>query len=575
MKVSIILAFTLLNSFTFAASEKKAAEKSGVQGDIVVSNTLQKMLDIQGVKPIYETCKKDYPDALTNPDKAEQLPQCIWEGVKKNSDLKKQVMQIYADTNKSENTNGRSPASSKTNMVTSTKSVTTDYSSDPSVKALSDFYGKKLDEILNPNAGLTEEERKKNIILTVDHRKFIDLYKSELGKTIISAFTSYCLDTYAQSCSDGLCLIKKNERDMNDDRKTNIESLKNINLDLNASHATKWNNCIFSVTKVCDGPQPSSSSADPDDFKYSQQRACLIVDYVKVARKNIQVADTQKDFYDKLAKEGTVRIDSNMKIIEDGEKASSDSILKITKKDIQDSLKDPMQENLSEMDACYDAKTDTIKNVEACKQFLSTNKNANEAALAELGMRQIAQEEMLTEELQSDDKVREYLKEEGYKDEDIQKMTASKDSIEDIRQQILNRFKNEKEAIIKEMAAKIQDKTSTEEGKIDAKDISKLSKIREDLSQRSTDLSSLMQFSNIVSSYLQTNNEATKEKSRNTASLFAEANSMDGDDKKALQEQIKKAGLKENKDKKDSTSSVNLEVGELNKSFIKYDTKDP
>ncbi|TDP52240.1 hypothetical protein C8D79_2891 [Bacteriovorax stolpii] len=562
MKVSILLAFTLLSSFAFAAEKEKTVQKSGVQGDIVVNDSLQKLLDVPGVKPIYEECKKN------NQAYSENIPTCIWDNVKNKPELKKMVMQTYADTNKSAPTEGRSPASSKTNMVTSAQVASIDYSSDPSVQALSEFYGKKLDEILDPDKALSAAEKDKNVIVTVDHRKFIDLYKSELGKTIINAFTSYCLDTDPKSCDKGLCLLREKMDEVKEDRDTNLKSIKSTTFDLASGTASsrKWTSCIFNVAQVCEG---NAGDSGQTINSRSKQRACLITDYVKTARKNIQIADKQKEFYTSLEKEGTTQIASNMKIVTDGEKASSDSILKITKKEVEDSLKKPDEANLAEIDQCMDVDTKTIKNVEVCKKFLSTNKTANEVAFAELGMRQLAQEEMLTEELKDDEKVREYLKEEGFKDEEIQKLTASAESIEEIRSKILARFKNEKEAIIEEMRKKIETKTSSSDGKIDNQDISKLEKIRNDLASRTSDLSNLMQFNNIVSSYLETNDKKSGTNERNTASLFAEAKTMDGAEGKALQEQIKKADLKENK----GNSTIDLNVNEINNSFIKYNSK--
>lgn len=556
MKLSYLLIFTLLSLSAFAAEQEKTPKKSEVQGDIVVDESMQVLLNVNGVKPIYEDCKSRHSTL------SENIPTCIWQEVSKNSDLKKQVLAAYSNDSKS-----RAPASStgvkaKTPLTNNKKNVGINYETDPSVVALTEFYGKKLGEILDPNKALTATEKKSNVILTVDHKKFIELYKSELGKTIISAFTSYCLDTEPASCNQGMCQINSDETKIESDRKANLASLNGADLSDKSTDGSKWKNCIVDVGRVCD---------DKNSNRNSKQRACLIVDYVKSARKNIIAADAQQEFYKSIADDGSTNIASNMKIVADGEKSSTSAILNMTEKDVQDSVKVKITASMKDMDSCYDDKTDQIKNIQACQKFLDTDRTQNEKALAEFGMRQLAQEETLKEELNSsDDKVRDYLKEEGYKDEEIQKLTEDKKSIEEIKDKILERFKNEKQAIIAEMAKKIESKTSTGD-KIDANaDKSKISKIRSELLSRGDDLGGLVKFNNIVSSYLSFDDESTGKTGRNTASLFAEAKTAsDEATKKALQEQIKAANLQENKD----NSTINLNVDTINASFLKYNDK--
>lgn len=558
MKLSYLLIFTLLNLSAFAADKEKASKKtSEVQGDIVVDESMQTLLNVNGVKPIYEDCKSRHATL------SEKIPDCIWQEVSKKPDLKKQVLQAYSSEK------GRSPASANKAAETKKSSGSTygnigvNYGTDPSVIALTEFYGKKLGEILDPNKGLTEAEKKSNVILTVDHKKFIELYKSELGKTIISAFTSYCLDTDPTTCSNGMCQINSDSSKIEDDRKANIKSLNGADLSDKSADGSKWKNCIVDVARVCE---------DKNSNANSKQRACLIVDYVKSARKNIIAADAQVEFYKSIADDGSANIASNMKIVADGEKSSTSAILNMTEKDVQESVKPKIDTAMTDMDSCYDEKSNQIKNIQACEKFLNTNREKNENALAEFGMRQLAQEESLKEELNSsDDKVREYLKEEGFKDAEIQKLTEDKASIEEIRQKILDRFKNEKQAIIAEMAKKIDSKTSSG-AKIDPNsndDKDKISKIRSELLSRGDDLGGLVKFNNIVSSYLSFDDESTGKTGRNTASLFAEAKTADDATKKVMQEQIKAANLQENKD----NSTINLNVDTINASFLKYNDK--
>lgn len=562
MKPLLLLLFILQTSSIWAAST--VDKPTEVYGDVAINDSLQKILAIPGVSTIYETCK----NAKTPIDK---LPDCVWTGVKTKPDLKKAVQAAYTDELKSgaikadPKEKDRSPASTsdKLSLTTRSKNVGINYESDPTVAALSKFYGDKLDQILDPDKGLTSEEKKNGVILTVDHRKFADLYKSELGKTIINAFTSYCMDTDPKTCceksdSDEVCKNKRCmiEGDVEENRKNNLSSLKSGNFASGTNESFKWSRCIMDVPDVC---EKASSGSE------SKQRACLIVDYVKAARKNILIVDAQKKFYDELAKKGgSTGIAQNMKVVTDENKETSDAILEMTSKDIKDALKESKEASTKEIDGCLDKNTNKIVNEAACKKFLSTNTEENAAALTEFTLRQNIQEELLVEELDKGERVADYLKEEGYSEQEIQKIVQNKQSLEEIKEQIKQKFADEKAAIIKEMASRITSKTSTEAGKIGTQDVSKLEKIRSEISNRDKDLANLVQFNNIVSSYLNIDSGGKME--RNTASLFAEVRSMDKQDAQGMQNKIKEADLKDKK----STADLNVET--INNAFLNYET---
>ena len=567
MKQILLLILILQSSQIWAADA--GDKKSEVYGDVTINDSLKKILSIEGVTPIYESCKKDHQKYI------EKIPECIWNEVVKKPDLKKAVQAAYAEDVKTGalkvDPKERAPANANTDdklrLTNRQKNVAINYETDPAVAALSKFYGDKLDQILDPDKGLTSDEKKKGVILSVDHRKFVDLYKSELGKTIINAFTSYCMDTDPQTCcqqSDEDCSKSKKRCSIDPDkitenRKANLDGLKSGGVELKSGTPAsfKWSRCIMDVPDVC---------SDEKSNSVSRERACLIVDYVKAARKNILIVDEQKKFYDELAKsQGQGGIAQNIKIITDENKATSDAILEMTAKDVKDTLKESTTSSLKELDGCYDEKTNQIVNAEVCKKFLSTNTDANTAAIAEFGMRQLAQEETLNEELKSDARVADYLTEEGYSKDEIHKITQDKKSLDDIRDEIKKRFAAEKQAIIKSMADKIAGKTSSVNNKIaGTDDTDKLKKIRTEISERSSDLANLVQFNNIVSSYLNIDNGGKME--RNTASLFAEVRTMDKTEAQGIQNKIKEADLKDKK------STADLNVDTINKAFLNYDT---
>lgn len=585
MKTYTLILFILINSInaTLIAADKLTPKVNEVTSGIVINDSLKKLMDIDGVQPIYLACQKSF--AEESQSREEKIIDCLWKGVKADTKLKKTVQDVYAQELKGAKTTseGRSPASTSTIPLTAKNTnVATDYESDPAVAALTDFYGKKLDTILNPEVALTDEERKNNAILSVNHRQFIDLYKSELGKTIVSAFTSYCLDTDPatssctplqldectekdkSNCSCQSFTISDDANDRKDHRDQNIKGLKMADLKTGSGDSDKWQKCIVSVTKSC--KRDSSTILNQSE---TTKRSCLVMDYVNSARKNIMVADEQITFYNEMAKTQTAQIAGNMIEITDLKKVSTDTLLEMSSTDVKTTLEKPMQAKLKDLEGCY--KDGAIVNVANCKKYLNTNGGENQVALAELGMRQIAQEGILEEELGSDKKVRDYLKEEGYSTDEIKTMTADKEGIADVKEQILKRYKNQKAAIIKEMADRIADKTAVADGVITPKDdISKLDKVKKELESRSTDLQNLVYFNNVVSSYLQIDDGKGK-LTRNTASLFAEANTLEKEQAKLIKEQIKSADLK---DQKGAANTTNLDVNTINSNFMNYKEKE-
>lgn len=552
------------------AKDKKTSD---VYGDVVVDESIKKLLEVKGVDSIFKECKSTI-------NELKEMPDCIWKEVQKDPQMKKEVLAIYSseiEPKKSQDDKdlekaSRAPADERTGstekkrketlLTSREKTVGLDFNSDPAVKALSDFYGKKLDEILKPSG----EDAKANKIVSVDHKKFIELYQSELGRSIVNAFTSYCLDTSKDSC-DNVCTISSDKDTREADRKANLASISggNINFDTNSADGKRWTKCITDVPKVC-YEKDSKTGYGEESIK----RACLIMDYVKSARKNLLVVDEQMEYYQTLNNGTTIA--QNLKMI-DPKKLSSDSVLEITSNDIDKSAKNGpssfKEENdklLKEADACI--KDNKIIDSEVCKKFISLNKDTNENAVTEFGIRQFAQEDLLKEKLSADDKVLDYLKEEGYSDEQIKTMASDKTKIQSVREEILHRYQREKEAIIADMAERIEKKTAKENGKIEASD-SKLDIIRNDLASRTDDLKNLIRFNNVVSSYLSLTNDK-KETSRNVASLLAETKTFSDKERKAIEEKISKSGI--TKDQKDS-GAVSLEVKTINDNFLKYSTQ--
>ena len=588
MKPNLLLIFTLLISNqvqSLDAVPPDSAKK--IYGGVSINqdSTLKKLLVIPEVADQYKNCQLFYKNKLNELDK---IPDCLWNGVgnipKLDQTQKDKVKKIYAEEQLSETNTDKTPIDPKAsavdvttkdpkmtiNLTNRTVNIMTDYKSDPAVKALSAFFGKKLDEVLNGNA----KDIADNKIVSVDHKKFIDLYTSELGKSIVNAFTAYCMET-DPDCRDGTntkaCIIPADE----DKRKENISvNLKVISkADFSAEEGKKWTYCIGTVTDIC-----YKNNKTDKDQTYSKQRACLVMDFVKSARTNLRIAEQQKTFYNGLEGGGDrsiASIASNTKALDEKE-SSADKLTQITSADVSKDFKnnDNQNENISktndkiekEAADCIDD-NGQMTTKDKCKKFIDVSTTTNTDAVTEFGLRQFVKGDVLDDKLKDNSNVATYLKEEGYTDPQIKDLTSTDQKIEDVKQQIKSRFNDEKDAIIKEMASRISAKTTVADGSIDKEDTSALGKIKTDLASRNDDLKNLIHFNNIVSSYLNiSEGEGTAKKlTRNTASLFAEVKSMDQKDAKDINDTIAK-----NKDLKDNQTTSDLQINDINQ-ILKYD----
>lgn len=584
-KLFLLTTLLLLSSQSFGESVSKKTDKYAL---VSANSALETLLEIPDVKTKYDTCQKD--EELKKRYEND-MAKCIWAQVSLDESLKKQVLDKYNKLSIKEDKNAnRAPASeektdkeSEVALAAKKLNLATNYADDPQVQALTAFYKKRLDEVLTPNA---TSEKEKQTISSVNHASFINLYESELGKTIVNAFTSYCLETnkecgepiYAPSSEEIIdrktCLVPSDETKRKSNREKNLNDLKgSSSLDLGSSDSAKWTHCIKDITTICSKGSNEDSS---EDKGYSARRACLIVDYVKSARENLIAVNAQKDFWNSEDTKSKYQVDANFNDPMNGNKnATSDKLTSITAKDITESSKKADEKRMALMDRCLTTKMvdgkeeHELNDAEACKSFMNTNKEENDKALVEFTLRQEAQSALLEEKLASGDAtaIETYLKQEGYTKEQITTLLTNKDP-EEVKKMITERFHNEKAALIKEMNERVTKKTSQEEGQITEKDVSNLAQIKKELSTRTSDLAQSVQFNNIVSSYLSytsKENDKVVDSGRNVASLFAEVESIeDKETVKALEKKIDEAQLKKNE-----TSAV-LGLDNLNGILLRY-----
>ncbi len=594
---SSILSFTLLISST-AFCATKAEVYNEIKQDGNNSGALEKILTISGVNKQYQDCKSKLQNDLS------AISKCLWDGdsakgiAPLSADDRKEVKNLYAqeETKLSQTGNtSRSPASPQgsgtLNLTSKSKQLGADYMSDPAVIELSKVFQKKLDEALY---GDEKAQKDSKSVALVDHAKFNELYKTELGKTIVSSFTSYCLevaptsngldciDSNEKKCTDSnnnpmackLCLIGKDESESKNNIAENVKSLKSANLtnstDKNVNtDSAKWSQCIGSISSVCYAAE-SEFGENKDQMSRSKTKACLIMDYVKSARKNLIATEEISKFFNDKANRSVAGIEiKNVRKVTITDKNNNDATTTLSSSEVESSYQKKNDDLNKEMKKCLDD-NDKIVDSETCKKFISTDSTEKEKNMAEFALRQYALEETLNDKLSNKDEVVKYLKQEGYDDSKISVMTKDKKSLDEVKLEIANRYKNERQAIIDDMAQKIENHTSVKDNSVSTPDQTKLASIRNEIASRADDLKQLVHFNNIVSSYLEIDNGGSR--SRNVASLYQELNNgakniqnVDADANREILKNAKNAGLKENT----GDSGTVLSVETLNK-IIKY-----
>lgn len=591
--------------------------------------TIEKILSrVQGAKNQYELCLKKFPSSSSN-DK-ESLSTCLWNGDNSDpnnkipplsADDKKQIKEIYAQeiTVKPIDPSGsRTPANSggEIDLTLKSKLISIDSTNDPAVNELKKVFEKKLNEALYGDA---QEQATSKSNLQVDHKKFNDIYKTALGKTIVDAFTSYCLDVDFQDSFDinkipheaanstsknppkyYFLLADKQQQRAN--RQKNIDQLKKAGVD--ASNGSIWSKCITSVQNVCyDKDNLSLVVNDKDGNEVpknititldSRTKACIIVDYVKSARKNLTIVEETDKMYRDLEKRnantnvGIENISGNLssKSSKSAGSKNLDEVVAVTTKDIKDSYEKETKTLVKDVDKCVD-KDGNVQDPEYCKKFINTNTNDLNKNFAEFSLRQYAQEETLKDKLDSNkSEVEKYLKEEGYSEDKAKEMIKDQNALEEVKKEIADRYKKERAALISDMAEKIEGKTTAKDNKVDVnEDTSKLASIRSEFASRPDDLKQLVFFNNVVSSFLTTqtkcdnNSKGCKDNStgRNVAAFYQEMENstyLDANDKKLLNESANKAGLKKEQDQNKNKNGSELSIEDINK-ILKYSSEKP
>ncbi|MDD0852893.1 hypothetical protein HBN50_07290 [Halobacteriovorax sp. GB3] len=580
MNSKIFLTFislqTLLITSSFASNESRAIESQKESSDI-----LSKAMEVPGVSEQVKKCQ-------SNNVAKENLSSCVWGGL--SSEQQKQVQQVVNKTKDGKSLEGK---------YESVYTGSDNNKQSKGIKKLEDYLYNKLASVL------FEETRKDSSFFKnklVDEGVFYDLYETQVGKNIVSAFSSYCMDAHAGNDY----AIKKDEVYRKENREKNIKSLGNFD----ASSRNSWNDCIVKVPKICHDKNlisevQNSKDADEvtsEDIDYTQVRACEVVNYVKTAKQNLLAITKVKDSIKDLKVASKDRKSATPFYESKGKDKTIDDLTTVTSGEFVNETKynDAQLEDAKILEECQ--KTGQI--TPECEAFLS-DAGENEEQLIEQGLRAEALKNKLITDLEENPEkgLEQYFKDQGYSEEKIKELLAG--DVDALKDMIKKRYETEKDALVKSLAMQLeknQKSKSDDESTAKAENERKLDAIQKELTSKTSDYAQLIHFSNIVTGYLEVGGDSNSSGgARQPGSAKTSVNtysiSKELDNSAFTEEGLKKAqqagidiasgsGIKrdeavkrlaeggiEVKDSPDDAGSKTLQVQEIN-DVIEYDIHD-
>lgn len=516
-----------LNAFS------QEAQKKGLR--LSQADPLELMIEkIPGFEDRVKTCQE--------PERRVSFNECLWDGdAKLNLDAlpkkEKEAITDYLEFKKDQNDERPEMGDTPLQM---TEHVATD--KDPAIVSLEEYFSKKLSQALYgdvkkdlvKNVGKKLDKKKHKV---VDHRVFHDIYENLVSKKVVADISSYCIRV---DYTDDLFLLAKDE-------KKEIETNKNRLSTEVEKHSKEWDKCFVKLKETCydnsdycDLYDPSTQKSEYDDCKErldkSETKACTVMRSVRSARQaliaNKHVMNVYRDSKEEDHISGSIALGhSNSDEIDvsaydpNDEEVSPDKITTFSSGEIlheANKFSSSNQEEIEKMAECYNEETGEVVDPEACEEFLNTNRDEQQRAVAEVFVRGKAVSQQI-KNMEDEDQIRDFLKEEGRSDDEIDALVEAYDNVEDLRAEINSRYEKEQDALIKEMSSLVNQTTAAGEEIDPKKDLGTIKKIHRELTQREETFKQMVHYNNVMASFLTIGNGSDdEEQMRNTGMVIQE-----------------------------------------------------
>lgn len=561
------------------------------------NNMLVELLKDDKINSAYNDCKNNENKGKDN------LENCIWdsldeqkrEEVKKKMELSKQAEAGSKDNKVKYESLSLAPTKDKKDSAADTSKD--QKKKDPEIAKLEEFLAKRLGESLYGD--INTEQQKNNPSKVVDHKVFYDLYEAQVSKNVISAISSYCIE--AKLDDDKRYLISQDKKTREAQRTKNIESLKNNDLekdneqseDINKNTNDKtelenttnkaakhWNGCAQNIQNICVGKELYDTEKHPSltkstDYKYSKDRACVVTKLIKDARQSLIKVGQIKKVLEENANESGRGLQGKKEIevysgSKDKQTKSIDDLTSITSSELAKSgFGEGIKEKQKLFDKCAEASSAEDP---ACKNILLSGKEAEDEQkkLNEYALRtKVLEEKLSDKKTMTKEEVSDYLKEQGYSEEDIKKMVEK--DLESLRKEIAKHYTEEKNAINRELQDRLKKITLKKDTEDPKEKQSQITKLAEELESKPEQYKQLIHYNNIVQGFLELGN-----KQKNTASIARELESNEGlseeeiKKREELKTSLQNQGVKMDDDGQ-GKDAVKIEIESINKKLLKYD----
>lgn len=562
-KSYLLMIFTLFTfSLTSYGEESKAIEESG--------DPLEKAMSVTGVKDIYDKCLPNHKS-----DK-KALSDCVWSGL--NETQKSEVQRVIESTKDGKDLKAHYESVSTGGMK---KNQT------KGLENLENFLYEKLSKVLFEEVSKDDKNFIKEKV--VGQEVFYDLFKTQVGKNIISAFSSVCLEADYKYTTDDQgqkvvqsFSISENANDRKTARENNMKDVATFSVE----SKDRYMSCITLVPHYCSCKVDDNTKECKDNItdSYTKTRSCEVTNFIKTAKQNLIAIDKIKEGYDELdmVASGDPSYSSGNekgKTIDDLTTMTSGEFISESK------FHEGNIEDKKALEECV-----KNKQLENCEEYLNEQ---DEDFLAEQLIRNKALTEKLKEDLADNNNLEKYLKDQGYSDQKIEEMM--KGDIEKLKAEIAGRYEIQKNQVIESLSKKLQDTTASNPNatpeQIEAEKTSRLAQIGAELTDKAESYAQLIHYSNVVAGYLdiktddQGRGTASQEDVNNTYSISRElsnsAFTTEGTEKarevidtfnnanvvvnaKEAEEKLEEAGIKIQNAPSENASSKVLEVDDIN-----------
>ena len=446
----------------------------------------------------------------------DQMMDCIWEPGRL-SDEKKQ--EIYDALNF-----GQEEESNYTPTVSNFKTQDS-----LAIKALEKYMQERLEK------ALIDDSDPKAIKAVEDHTVFLRIYKSQLGKNLITELASYCIYSdpetgYVPKADGQLLAYYKSQNEANLTQTTTINATSG---EEGSKAYGGFNQCITRIAPECrgDNPRPSNMLAIDPNFSGSPEElpisACELNRLMTGVKNAIAATDEIIETFDELNEDN-----KNHSLVVGNvtrKKINVNAIVNIGSKElVADSGYKQELENIAQdiKDKCADQ---AALISEECKKYF-TSKEDNEKLALEFDFRNKAIEEKVKADIAAANNDIEVLKkiykDQGLSDEEFENLVANVPAGEDpfdyLQKKITKQYENERDDLKESLNKKLQ------ASQVDYQDQAqnnptKGTELAQQYESSAESLAKVYQYANIVSSFIEVSSGG--QKTRNTAALAAELDS--------------------------------------------------